>query len=84
MKTWTNPTIEELKIELTAAFREAVSRAASLHEPLYFSVFPHRFVTQGGTRNRLDNVAYQGASAGVRYLIPFVDHRVMDFAFRSP
>lgn len=93
------------------AFREAVSRAASLHEPLhetdmhsvilceslkermlkefrneplYFSVFPHRFVMQGGTRNRLDNVAYQGASAGVRYLIPFVDHRVMDFAVSIP
>ena len=93
------------------AIREAVSRAASLHEPLnetdmrsvilcrslkermlkefrneplYFSVWPHRFVMQGGTRNRLDNVAYQGASAGVRYLIPFVDHRVMDYAVSIP
>ena len=54
------------------------------NEPLYFSVAPHRFVMQGGTRNRLDNVAYQGASAGVRYLIPFVDHRVMDFAVSIP
>lgn len=54
------------------------------NEPLYFSVWPHRFVMQGGTRNRLDNVAYQGASAGVRYLIPFVDHRVMDFAVSIP
>ena len=48
------------------------------------TIFPHRFVMQGGTRNRLDNVAYQRASAGVRYLIPFVDHRVMDFAVSIP
>lgn len=94
-----------------SAFREAVHRAKTFHEPLqetdmhskilcdafkkrmlkdfrneplYFSVSPHRFVMQGGTRNRLDNVAYQGASAGVRYLIPFVDHRVMDFAVSIP
>lgn len=54
------------------------------NEPLYFSVSPWRYVLQGGTRNRLDNVAYQGAAAGVRYLLPFVDYRVMDFAVSVP
>ena len=68
---------------LCADFGERV-RKDFRNEPLYFSVYPHRFVMQGGTRNRLDNVAYQGASAGVRYLIPFVDHRVMDFAVSIP
>lgn len=55
-----------------------------VHETFYFSVIPHRYVMQGGTRYRLDNAAYQGASAGVRYLLPFVDHRVMDFAVSIP
>lgn len=54
------------------------------NEPLYFAVSPWRYVLQGGTRNRLDNVAYQGAAAGVRYLLPFVDYRVMDFAVSVP
>ena len=66
---------KDFKVRMLRAFQ---------NEPLYFSVAPHRFVMQGGTRNRLDNVAYQGASAGVRYLIPFVDHRVMDFALSIP
>ena len=41
-------------------------------------------ILQGGTRDRLENAAFQGASAGVRYLFPFVDHRVMDFAVSIP
>lgn len=54
------------------------------NDRFYFTLKPWRYVLQGGTRNRLDNVAYQGAAAGVRYLLPFVDHRVMDFAVSVP
>lgn len=54
------------------------------NEPLYFALKPWRYVMQGGTRGRLDNVAYQGAAAGVRYMVPFVDYRVMDFAVSVP
>lgn len=52
--------------------------------PLPFAFAPHRYIEQGGTRSRLDNGAYQGANHGVRYLFPYVDHRVMDFAVSIP
>lgn len=52
--------------------------------PLYFTYAPEKYVEQGGTRVRLDNVAYHGAINGVRYLLPFIDHRVMDFAVSIP
>ena len=68
---------------LDAAFNSRM--AADFKEPtFYFFTKPYRYVRQGGTRDRLDNVAYQGASVGVRYLLPFVDHRVMDFAVSIP
>ena len=68
---------------LDRAFNDEMIHAFR-NEPLYFSLKPWRYVMQGGTRGRLDNVAYQGAAAGVRYLVPFVDHRVMDFAVSVP
>lgn len=52
--------------------------------PVYFNYAPHKYVMQGGTRNRLDNTAYQGALNGVRYLFPYVDYRVMDYALSVP
>ena len=52
--------------------------------PFSFHYDPCAFVMQGGTRMRMDNVAYQGAVHGVRYLFPYVDHRVMDFALSIP
>ena len=60
---------------MAATFRE---------QPFYFFTKPYRYVLQGGTRDRLENAAFQGASAGVRYLFPFVDYRVMDFAVSIP
>ena len=52
--------------------------------PLPFSFAPYRYVMQGGTRARLDNGAYQGARFGVRYLFPYVDYRVIDYAVSIP
>lgn len=49
-----------------------------------FNYDPHAYVLQGGTRPRMDNTAYQGAFHGVRYLFPYVDYRVMDFALSIP
>ena len=60
---------------MAATFRE---------QPFHFFTKPYRYVLQGGTRDRLENAAFQGASAGVRYLFPFVDYRVMDFAVSIP
>ena len=64
-------------------FRE---RMVPLFHPQAFTFRydPHTYVMQGGTRMRMDNVAYQGAVHGVRYLFPYVDYRVMDFALSIP
>lgn len=51
---------------------------------LHFAFDPRAYILQGGHRVRLDNVAVQGAQAGVRYLIPFVDYRVLDYALSIP
>ncbi len=68
---------------LSDAFRTEMG-AVVVPKKLQFAISPHRYVMDGGTRSRLDNAAYQGACAGVRYLFPYVDHRVMDFALSIP
>lgn len=42
------------------------------------------YINGGGSRNRMDNVAVQGAMNGVRYMLPFLDYRVVDFAVSIP
>lgn len=51
---------------------------------LSFSFDPISYIKTGGSRSRLDNVAYQGAACGVRYMIPFLDYRVIDYAVSIP
>ena len=51
---------------------------------LHFAYDPKSYINEGGSRNRLDNVALLGASSGVRYLIPYLDYRVIDFAVSIP
>lgn len=53
-------------------------------QPLPFAYDPVAYVLQGGHRVRLDNVAIQGAEGGVRYLLPFIDYRVLDYCFSIP
>lgn len=53
-------------------------------KPLYFAYDPIKYINHGGSRSRLDNVALQGAYSGVRYLIPYLDYRVIDFAVSIP
>lgn len=53
-------------------------------EPLYFAYDPVKYIMQGGTRVRLDNVALQGAENDVRYMVPFLDYRVIDYAISIP
>lgn len=50
----------------------------------YFGVDPKQYIKDGGSRNRLDNLSLQGAYCGVRYLIPYLDYRVIDFAVSIP
>ena len=62
--------------------RRMVGKAKPLSLP--FAYNPKEYILQGGHRVRLDNVALQGAECGVRYMIPFVDYRVLDFALSIP
>lgn len=50
----------------------------------YFAYQPYKYILQGGHRVRLDNIAVQGAENGVRYMVPFIDYRVLDFALSIP
>lgn len=68
---------------LKKAFSERM-RSQFRDQQMYFFIAPERYVMQGGTRPRLDNAAYQGAQAGMRYLFPYVDYRVMDYAVSIP
>lgn len=63
-----------------------VQRMEKVAKPLSlpFAYNPMEYILQGGHRVRLDNVAVQGAQCGVRYMVPFVDYRVLDFALSIP
>lgn len=78
------PTAEDLHLELlTEDFNRKMAEQFVLR-PDPFRSAPYKYVKMGGTRDRLENAACQGAACGVRYLFPFVDHRVMDFAVSIP
>lgn len=52
--------------------------------PLHFAYDPKSYIEEGGSRNRLDTVALLGSFSGVRYLIPYLDYRLIDFAVSIP
>lgn len=52
--------------------------------PLKFTYDPKSFILDGGSRNRLEVVALLGAYSGVRYMVPYVDYRVIDYAVSIP
>ncbi len=51
---------------------------------MQFDYDPVAYIENGGSRNRLENMALLGAYSGVRYIAPFMDYRVMDFAVSIP
>lgn len=53
-------------------------------EPLSFAYDPIKYVRGGGSRNRLDVLAYYSSCTGVRYLVPYLDYRVLDYALGIP
>lgn len=67
-----------LSAEITAKYQDAE------RPPLKFTYDPKAFINQGGSRNRLEVVALLGAYSGVRYMVPFVDYRVIDYAVSIP
>lgn len=50
----------------------------------YYAYDPIKYILHGGSRNRLDNIALQGAYCGVRYMVPYLDYRVIDYAVSIP
>ena len=52
--------------------------------PLTFGYDAKAFVLEGGSRNRLDVMALLGAYSGARYMVPYLDYRVIDFAVSIP
>ncbi len=53
-------------------------------EVLYFAYDPAKYINGGGSRNRLDVLAFFSACTGVRYFVPLLDYRVVDFALGIP
>ncbi len=49
-----------------------------------FEYDPVSYIESGGSRNRLENLSFFGAICGVRYFVPFMDYRVIDFAVSIP
>lgn len=68
---------------LSESFKRRMERTAK-RPLLYFAYDPAAYVMQGGSRMRMDNAALQGAENGVRYMLPFLDYRVIDFALSIP
>lgn len=52
--------------------------------PNYFAYDPLTYIRSGGSRNRLDIVALLGAYGGARYIAPYLDYRVADYAVSIP
>lgn len=48
--------------------------------PFTFGYDIIKYITRYGDRNRMDCVAVYGAYCGVRYMFPYLDYRVIDYA----
>ena len=49
-----------------------------------FAYDPKSYILSGGSCNRLYNISLLGAYCGVRYIAPFTDYRLIDFAVSIP
>ena len=65
--------------------KDFVERLKPEGQPFLFAYDPKTYIRKGGgIRNRLDVLAFYSACTGVRYLAPYVDYRVIDFALGIP
>lgn len=62
----------------------ALKHSGEKINPFSFAYDPLDYVKNGGVRPRLDNVALYGAYSNVRYVVPYLDYRVIDFALSIP
>lgn len=84
-KKVSNPATEEDLNDpfFTRAFCSRM-RADYRDELFTFAFDPVKYIMTGATQHRVDNAAYQGAYNGVRYVYPYLDHRVLDYAVSIP
>lgn len=82
-KSW-NCEERDIKMCLNPAFAEEMERKYPEFPQMLFGIDPVRYILQGGSRSRMDNCYIQGKDYGVRYVFPFLDYRVIDFAVSIP
>ena len=72
-------------IKAEEALKEAFAKNYKSTVPnLCFAYDPIKYINTGGSRIRLDNVALLGAYSKIRYIVPYLDYRVIDFAVSIP
>lgn len=64
------------------SFRNKMEHLPIPIQPFAFN--PKKYVLDGGSRKRLDIVALLGALGGARYIAPYLDYRVIDYALSIP
>lgn len=65
--------------------KEFCEKCAMLERPsLKFAYDTKAYISGGGSRNRLDVMALLGAYSGARYIAPYMDYRLVDFAVSIP
>lgn len=65
--------------------KEFCEKCAALERPsLRFAYDAKAYIFDGGSRNRLDVMALLGAYSGARYIAPYMDYRLVDFAVSIP
>ena len=74
---------QNAEVCLKKEFREKCDHQVE-KKSLTFAYDTVKYIMRGGSRVRIDNVAFQGAQAGVRYMLPYLDYRVIDFAVSIP
>lgn len=67
---------------LNKGFYEKYSKERK--EALTFAYDTVKYIKSGGSRNRLDVTALLGAYSGARYIVPYLDYRVVDYAVSIP
>lgn len=77
---------EEFRLFESVMDQNFAERLRNTRGPLNvnFNYAPLSHIMRGALRPRLDTCAFQGALNGVRYLFPFLDYRVVDFALSIP
>lgn len=64
--------------------KDFVSGLKPKEQRFLFAYDPKTYIRSGGIRNRFDVVSFYSAAVGIRYLFPFADYRLIDFALGIP